>query len=124
VPVLDGAIHLPTLGRLALGTETEAGLIRHEPRSAGAGQAGYETATVSVINNAVIIRVGEACWTLSLRELLTGEACAAPVTGTRRAAERQPVRMLQGFGYRMVLEDTDPFRDCYHRPAATRLTEP
>jgi uncharacterized protein len=23
----------------------------------------------------------------------------------------------------MVLEDTDPFRDCYHRPATARLTE-
>ena len=46
-----------------------------------------------------------------------------PVTGTTRAADWQPVRMLQGPGFRVALEDTDPFRDCYHRPAATRLTE-
>jgi uncharacterized protein len=78
---------------------------------------------VSVISNAVIIRVDEACWTLDLRELLAGQACAVPVTGTSRPAEWQPVRILQGPGYRLMLEDTDPFRDCYHRPAATRLTE-
>ena len=123
VPVLDGAVHLPTLGRLALGTETGTGLARPGSGPAGSGPAGFETAAVSVISNAVIIRVDEACWTLSLRELLTGEACAIPVTGTSRSAEWQPVRMLQGPGYRMVLEDTDPFRDCYHRPPATRLTE-
>ncbi len=126
VPVLDGAVHLPTLGRLVLGTETGTGLARRV-RGAGSGPpvrpAGCETAAVSVISNAVIIRVGEACWTLGLGELLAGEACAIPVTGTSRPAEWQPVRMLQGPGYRMVLEDTDPFRDCYHRPAATRLTE-
>jgi uncharacterized protein len=128
VPVLDGAVHLPTLGRLALGTETETGLARRGsgsagPGPAGSGMAGYEKAAVSVISNAVIIAVDEACWTLSLRELLAGEACAIPVTGTSRPADWQPVRMLQGPGYQMVLEDTDPFRDCYHRPAATRLTE-
>jgi uncharacterized protein len=111
VPVLDAAVHLPTLGRLALGTE------------AGAGTDQYEMAAVSVISNAVIIRVDDACWTLSLRELLAGEACAIPVTGTSRPAEWQPVRTLQGPGYQMALEDTDPFRDCYHRPAAARLTE-
>jgi uncharacterized protein len=128
VPVLDGAVHLPTLGRLALGTEAGTGLATHGSRSAGPGTAGFETAgfetaAVSVISNAVIIRVDEACWTLDLRELLAGEACAVPVTGTSRPAEWQPVRILQGPGYRLVLEDTDPFRDCYHRPAATRLTE-
>jgi uncharacterized protein len=128
VPVLDGAVHLPTLGRLALGTETGTGLAGRGSGSGGSGPggsgpAGYESAAVSVVSNAVMIRVGEACWTLSLRELLDGEACAIPVMGPSRAAEWQPVRMLQGPGYRMMLEDTDPFRDCYHRPAATRLTE-
>lgn len=118
VPVLDGAVHLPTLGRLALGSETGIGLVGPEP-----GAAGFETAAVSVISNAVIIRVDDACWILDLRELLAGEACAIPVTGTSRSAEWQPVRMLRGPGYQMALEDTDPFRDCYHRPAATRLTE-
>jgi uncharacterized protein len=127
VPVLDGAVHLPTLGRLVLGTEPGTGLTTHESGSAGSGtpgsaSAGFETAAVSVISNAVIITVDEACWTLSLDELVSGEACAVPVPGTGRPAEWQPVRVLQGPGYRMVLEDTDPFRDCYHRPAATRLT--
>ena len=123
VPVLDGGVHLPTLGRLALGAETETGLAWPGSGSAGSGSAGHETAAVSVISNAVIIRVDEACWTLGLPELLAGQACAIPVAGTSRLAEWQPVRMLHGPGYRMLLEDTDPFRDCYHRPAAARLTE-
>lgn len=113
VPVLDGAVHLPTLGRLALGTEGG-------PRDAAGG---FETATVSVISNAVIIRVDEAYWTLGLRELLAGESCAIAVARTSRAAEWQPVRTLQGPGFRVALEDTDPFRDCYHRQVAPRLTE-
>ena len=113
VPVLDGAVHLPTLGRLALGTEPGRG-----------GTAGdFETAAVSVISNAVIIRVDEACWTLDLRELLAGQSCAMPVAGTSRAADWQPVRTLKGPGFRVAVEDTDPFRDCYHRQIATRLTE-
>ena len=31
--------------------------------------------------------------------------------------------MLQGPGILVALEDTDPYRDCYHRPAAPRLSE-
>jgi uncharacterized protein len=113
VPVLAGAVHLPTLGRLALGAEARP-----------AGAAGeFETAAVSVISNAVIIRVDEACWTLPLRELLTGQSCAMPVAGTFRAAEWQPVRTLEGPGFRVAVEDTDPFRNCYQRQVTTRLTE-
>ena len=128
VPVLDGAVHLPTLGRLVLGSETGAGPARHGSGSAWSGPAwpgpaGFETAAVSVIRNAVIIRVYDACWILDLRELLASAACAVPVTGTSRPAEWQSVRMLWGPGYRMALEDTDPFRDCYQRSAATRLTD-
>ena len=33
------------------------------------------------------------------------------------------MRTLEGPGFRVALEDTDPFRDCYHRPLAPRLTE-
>ena len=33
------------------------------------------------------------------------------------------MRTLQGPGFRVALEDTDPFRDCYHRQVASRLTE-
>ena len=101
VPVLDGAVHLPTLGRLALGAEAGTGLARHGYGSAGSGRsgsglAGFEAAAVSVISNAVIIGVGEACWTLDLRGLLAGEAWAIPVTGTGRHAEWQPVRTTVG----------------------------
>ena len=33
------------------------------------------------------------------------------------------MRTLEGPGFRVAVEDTDPFRDCYHRPIAARLTE-
>lgn len=111
VPVIDAAVHLPTLGRLALSPDAAGWRPDSRP----------ETATVSVIRNAVIIGVGDACWTIGLAELLAGDSCAVPVNGTARAAEWQPVRMLRGPGYCVALEDTDPFRDCYEWPAAPRL---
>ena len=79
---------------------------------------------VSVISNAVIIRVGEACWTLDLRELLAGAACAVPVTGTSRTAEWQPVRMLQGTWFpRLPWRTPIPSATAIMRPPAPRLTE-
>ena len=112
IPVIDAAVHLPTLGRLAL-----------SPVAVGRRAAGTpEAATVSVIRNAVIIGVGDACWTMGLAGLLAGDSCAVPVDGTARAGEWQPLRMLRGPGYCVALEDTDPFRDCYEWPAAPRLS--
>ncbi len=112
VPVMDGAVHLPTLGRLVLSADAVSRPADRKP----------ETATVSVIRNAVIIQVGDACWTIGLTGLLAGETYAVPVDGTSRTGEWQPVRVLRGPGYGVVLEDTDPFRDCYEWPAAPRLT--
>ncbi len=104
------AVHLPTLGRLVLGPPVR----RAGPRAA-------ETGTVSVIRNAVIIRVGGACWTIGLDALLAGRPAPARFPGDG-AAEWQPVRMLRAAGFRVALEDTDPFRDCDQWPAASRLT--
>jgi uncharacterized protein len=113
VPVLGSAVHLPTLGRLALGPET------------GVGQPAdhAETALVSVISNAVIIQAGDSCWTFSLAGLLAGQAAAVPAPGDNRPADWQPVRMLRAPGWCLSLEDTDPYRAGPQWPAAPRLSE-
>jgi len=112
-PIVAGAVHLPTLGRLVLGPE---------PGQAGTdGQSG--TAAVSVISNAVIIRVGDSCWTLSLAGLLTGQADAAPAPGNSRPGDWQPVRALRAPGWCLAIEDTDPYRGGQHWQPASRLTD-
>lgn len=113
VPVMDGAVHLPTLGRLVLTGDAAAGPPDGEP----------ETARVSVITNAVIIRVGDALWTIGLAAMLAGEPSPVQVDGTSRSAEWQPVRVLRGRSYCIALEDTDPFRGCYESEVAPRLTD-
>ena len=71
VPVINSAVHLPTFGRLLLGDD----------EAATPADGDLETATVSVISNAVIIGVGDSCWTLALEPLLDGEPCGVPVPG-------------------------------------------
>jgi uncharacterized protein len=112
VPIVGAAVHLPTLGRLVLSPE---------PGRAQADDEA-ETAAVSVISNAVIIQVGDSCWTLSLAGLLAGQADAVPAPGGTRHAEWQPVRTLRAPGWRLALDDTDVYRDCQPWPAAPRLT--
>jgi uncharacterized protein len=112
VPVIEQAVHLPALGRLVLGP----------PERAWPAAGGPDAARVSVIINAVIIRVGESCWTLDRAALLAGTARADAVPGNTRAAEWQPVRMLRAGGFCIALDDTDPYRDCGSWPAAPRLT--
>ena len=112
VPVVNSGVCLPTLGRLALGAEEGVRPAQEPP----------ETATVSVISNAVIIGVGESCWTMGLSALLAGEPGADAVPGTTRSGEWQPVRMLHAGGLRVALEDTDPNRDCPPWRAAPRIS--
>ena len=79
-------------------------------------------ATVSVIRNAVIIRVGDAAGRSAWTGCSPGSRCAVPVPGPPATGEWQPVRMLRAPGLRVALEDTDPFRDCHQWQAAPRLT--
>lgn len=113
IPVMNGAVHLPTLGRLVLGAEEETSQAGSQPKSA----------RVNVISNAVIIQVGESCWSLDLTGLLSGEPCATAVPGNTRSGEWQPRRVLRGEGFWVALEDTDPYRDCHQWPTAPRLTD-
>ena len=114
VPVIEAAVPLPALGRLVLAPGEGAWPAAEEP----------ETALISVITNAVIISVGESCWTLDRTALLAGTARADAVSGNTRAAEWQPVRMLRASGFRLALDDIDPYRGCAPWPAAPRLSAP
>lgn len=113
VPVVDAAVHLPTLGRLVLGPGSG--------RAEADGEA--RVATVSVITNVVIIQVADSCWSLSLTGLLAGQADAIPAPGSTRNADWQPVRTLRTTGWCVAFDDTDPYRDGQQWPAAPRLTD-
>ncbi len=115
VSVIDAAVHLPTLGRLALG------------RAAG-GPPGTSPepamAAVTVSAGGVSIQAGGSTWDLAGRDLAASEPFATAVGGDGRPADWQPVRTLQAPGIRIALEDTDPYRDCHQWRAAARLSQP
>jgi uncharacterized protein len=111
VPVVDNAVHLPTLGRLSLGPSQD--------RPPAAGE--LNSATVNVLSDAVLIRAGEVSRTLGLAGLLSGEPGAG--AGDGQFGAWQPVRLLRAPGLCVALEDTDPYRDCHRWPAAPRLDD-
>ena len=108
VPVTSGAIHLPTLGRLVVGTEP--------------GRGPHEAIFITDGNTASI-RIGEGCWEIAHTDLLSGEPSSVVSRGGDGAAGWQPVRRLTAPGFSVALEDTDPYRDCHQRPPACRLTD-
>jgi uncharacterized protein len=111
VPVLDGAVHLPTFGRLVIGPGAAAA--GHRPSPA------LTTATVEVTGDVVTVRAKTGQWKLSRPALLAGPT-ADRGTGP---GGWQPVRRLTAPGISVALEDTDPYRDCHQWPAAPRLTD-
>jgi uncharacterized protein len=113
IPVIDGAVHLPALGRL----KVSPGNAAPPP-----GQA-HQTATVDVTGDRVLIRIGESCWALATIDLLSGEGCPVAAAGDDISAGWQPVRMLTAPGIRVALEDTDPYRDCHQWRALPRLDD-
>ena len=111
VPVVDAAIHLPTLGRLVIGRDGAA-LREDEP----------ETASVVIADGVVTIRAGDSHWEMAVRQT-AGQLQAPKFTAGGRLADWQPVRFLRAPGISVALEDTDPYRDCHEWPAKARLTE-
>lgn len=118
-PVLDGAVHLPTLGRLVIGA---AG----QPPGGGPGHpptAGREhapaLATVTIDAALVTIQMQDGQCRLSRPDLLTGRPGSPDIEPCRW----QAVRKLTAPGISVALEDTDPYRDCHQWPAAPRLTD-
>jgi uncharacterized protein len=112
VPVIDAAIHFPTLGRLVIGPEA----------AARAGGVEPEMASVVVADDVVTIGVGLGHWEIPVSALLADEPGAGAALHDR-SADWQPTRALRAPGVSVVLEDTDPYRDCHQWPAAPRLTD-
>jgi len=114
VPVRDGAVHLPTLGRLVISpAEQQAqGL-------ASATTPSLVTASVEVGDGTVTVRAPGGQWTLSRADLLAGQQADQDCG----SACWQPVRTLTAPGISVTLEDTDPYRDCHQWAAAPRLTD-
>jgi uncharacterized protein len=105
LPVTDGAVHLPTLGRLVIGN----------------GAPGQSALTVD--GDEVTIEAGGGRWELATTALLAGEPTAVTVQEEGLPGDWQPVRMLHAPGIRVALEDTDPYRDCHQWPARPRLED-
>jgi uncharacterized protein len=113
IPVIDGAVYLPTLGGLAVSR-------------AGPGRplvAGPELAAVDVGGDEVRVRLGESRWTLASAALNSGQTRAVVSASGPRSAAWEPVRKLSAPGIRVALEDTDPHRDCYRQRPARRLND-
>jgi uncharacterized protein len=114
VPLVEGAVHLPGLGRLVVAPGDAA------------------QAVLEVDADWVRVRLGTDTWRLSRPRMLAGGALTAEpcqAEGVLGAADSglkpawEPVRVLTGPGIRVALEDTDPYRDCHQWPAASRLTD-
>ena len=118
VPVLDGAVHLPTLGRLVVSpTKLTPGSVLE---SASPAALVLATVTIEAARNAVTIRTQDGQCELDRADLLAGR----PGSRGIEFACWQAVRRLTAPGISVTLEDTDPYRDCHQWAAAPRLTEP
>jgi uncharacterized protein len=98
VPVTDGWVNLPSLGRFS-----------------AAGAASDRRATIEVRDAAFDVGIGGERWTVADLNPAPGKASAGP------RDRWQPVRSLAAPGFDVVLEDTDPYRACYQQPPAGRL---
>ncbi len=109
VPVRDGAVHLPTVGRLQVGA------------AAGAGPPG--TAVITVERGGFTVQVGTRTWTVTPAGVTSAGADPGGAGRAGGADDWQPVRTLDAGGFTAAMEDTDPYRDCHQWPVAGRLTE-
>jgi uncharacterized protein len=98
VPVRDGIISLPTLGRFVLDAQATA--------------SGAVSAAVSTMADRFAVRVGRTTETVVL-----GDNATQPEGW-------QPVRRVEREGLAIAIEDTDPYRDCHGWPVADRLAPP
>ena len=106
VPVLDGAVPLPTLGRLVLGP----------------GQTGLTAVRLVMDDDVVRFQAGADGWKLATGDLIRGDADPLLAGDDHRTAEWQVTRILRAPGVSVALEDGDPYRDCYGPAATSRLS--
>ena len=98
VPVIDGHVHLPTIGRLRTGDAA--------------------TAELSTGGSAFQVRTTGGKWDVHLADP-DSETDWQPVRELRSLCS--PGGARPGGGFTIRLEDTDPYRDCHQWPAAPRL---
>jgi uncharacterized protein len=113
IPVVEAAVHFPTLGRLVIGRD---------------GVAPPEVASVVVADGLVTIQAGDGRWEMAVAGMLADRPRAdrpraGRIAAGDRPAEWQPVRVLRAAGVSVAVEDTDPYRDCHQWAAAPRLTD-
>ena len=115
IPVVDNAVHLPTLGRLVVDID----------EGTSASGVASRKASVEIISksNEVVVQLNGNCWTLDSTGLLSSDATPVTSAHSRTSGRWQPVRMLTAPGICVALEDTDPYRDCHQWPALPRLTD-
>jgi uncharacterized protein len=101
VPVIGGAVHLPSLGRFIVADAEAKG-----------------TAEIETAQGRFSIKFGASQWTVVPRVPLGAQQGPDAVSPRRW----QPVRVLRTSGLSVCLEDTDPYRDCYMQPPKDRLT--
>jgi uncharacterized protein len=106
VPVRDGALHLPTLGRFEVRDTEDAATATVET---GRGTVTVRTPAGRRLEVPVIRSAGAG-------DVGTGDPDADVGSGWR------PVRSLTAGNITVAVEDTDPYRDCYQWRAAPRLT--
>ncbi len=113
VPVIDGAVHFPALGRLVIGRD-----------GAAQGEGGEpEAASVVIADRVITIRAGGSQWEMAVPGLLAGRLRDRATAAGGLPADWQPVRVLRAPGISVPVEDTDPYRDCHQWTAAPRLTD-
>jgi uncharacterized protein len=106
VPIVDGAVLLPAIGRLVAGPE----------------HAELPTAHLIVDGDMAQFQVGEHWWKLPISDMLRTDAAPVLVGDDRRTGEWHPNRVLQATGISVVIEDDDPFRECYGSAVAPPLS--
>jgi uncharacterized protein len=104
VPVRDGFTVLPSIGRLAVPGADPGDTVTVESRPS---------------DGTFTITAADGTWTITSATRALDPAAGPADRGWRW----QPVRHLSAPGLSVALEDTDPFRDCYGRPAVPRLGE-
>jgi uncharacterized protein len=97
VPVVGGAVWLPTIGRLVTGLD-------HQGTTAARLIADGEVAQ---------FQIGDDWWKLAISDMFQTDADPILAGDDRRTAEWHPTRLLRASGISVALEDGDPFRDCY-----------
>jgi uncharacterized protein len=83
----------------------------------------YREARLITDRSIVSVAIGDHCWEATTVGLLGGDVDRVAPWGLGEYAEWQPVRTLTAPGLSVILEDTDPYRDCHQWSAAPRLTD-